>query len=78
MAKSPAQHQIKPSLPGLPLEFVANVRLEILKVLVPATARVGLNDPGIITEKASLLENYVIHGYSRPVDPVKPDEDLSA
>ena len=36
------------------------VRIEILKILVPAAAKVGLTDPSIVIEKAKAFETYVL------------------
>ncbi|CAB4140697.1 hypothetical protein UFOVP669_5 [uncultured Caudovirales phage] len=49
------------------------VRLELLKVLLPAASRAGLTDPSAIVQSAGTLEKYVLglsqHGEKTPDSP---------
>lgn len=56
------------------------IRLRLMELIIPAAAKVGLNDPNILASKAHDLEQYVHRGYS-PVDtkgdPPNPIEGLA-
>jgi hypothetical protein len=47
------------------------VRLEILKVLIPVATRNGISDPEILISASRTLENYVLE--SHPTGEVTPD-----
>lgn len=51
------------------------VRLELLKVLLPAASRAGLTDPREIVQSAGTLEKYVL-GLSQPGEKT-PDSPTS-
>lgn len=50
---------------------LVHVRLEILKVLIPAASRHGISEPQNIVESARMLEKYVVESPEQEV--VKPD-----
>lgn len=53
------------------LEPASHVRLELLKVLLPAAARHSIVDPQKLVEVSRTLENYVLE--SAPQAEVSPD-----